>query len=57
LEQVASVLAEMLGKEGIDATLFATGDSITGPTLESVIDKHTSRMNVRPVTEESVMYC
>jgi len=28
-EQVASVLAEGLVKEGIDVALFATGDSIT----------------------------
>jgi glycosyltransferase involved in cell wall biosynthesis len=40
-EQVASVLAEALVKEGIDVTLFATGDSITGAVLDSVIDKPT----------------
>jgi glycosyltransferase involved in cell wall biosynthesis len=40
-EQVASVLTEALVKEGIDVTLFATGDSITGAALDSVIDKPT----------------
>ena len=40
-EQVASVLVEALVKEGIDVTLFATGDSITGAALEAVIDKPT----------------
>ncbi|HXS56652.1 MAG TPA: hypothetical protein VN726_11055 [Hanamia sp.] len=36
-EQVASVLAEALVKEGIEVTLFATGDSITGATLELLL--------------------
>jgi hypothetical protein len=49
---VASVLAEALIKEGIDVTLFATGDSITGAALDSVTDKPTSGMNVLPVSEE-----
>jgi glycosyltransferase involved in cell wall biosynthesis len=40
-EQVASVLAEALVKEGIEVTLFATGDSITSAALDSVIDKPT----------------
>jgi glycosyltransferase involved in cell wall biosynthesis len=40
-EQVASVLAEALVKEGINVTLFATGDSITSAVLDSVIDKPT----------------
>jgi glycosyltransferase involved in cell wall biosynthesis len=40
-EQVASVLAEALIKEGIDVTLFATGDSITSAALDFVIDKPT----------------
>lgn len=40
-EQVASVLAEALVKEGIEVTLFATGDSITSATLDAVIDKPT----------------
>ena len=40
-EQVASVLTEALVKEGIEVTLFATGDSITGAALNSVIDKPT----------------
>ena len=40
-EQVASVLSEALVKEGIDVTLFATGDSITSAVLDSVIDKPT----------------
>ncbi len=38
-EQVASVLTEGLIKEGIDVTLFATGDSVTGAKLESVCEK------------------
>lgn len=40
-EQVASVLTEALVKEGIEVTLFATGDSITTATLDAVIDKPT----------------
>ena len=35
-EQVASNITEGLVKKGIDVTLFATGDSITGGKLESV---------------------
>jgi glycosyltransferase involved in cell wall biosynthesis len=35
-EQVASVLTEGLVKNGIDVTLFATGDSVTGAKLQSV---------------------
>src|ERR1700712_2073545 len=38
-EQVASVLTEELIKEGIDVTLFATGDSITGAKLKSVCER------------------
>ena len=38
-EQVASVLTEALVKEGIDVTLFATADSVTSATLESVWEK------------------
>lgn len=38
-EQVASVLAEGLVQEGIDVTLFATGDSITAGKLEYVCEK------------------
>jgi len=38
-EQVASVLAEGLVKEGMDVTLFATGDSITGAKLKSVWER------------------
>ncbi|NML23987.1 glycosyltransferase family 4 protein [Pseudoflavitalea sp. G-6-1-2] len=38
-EQVASVLTESLVKLGIDVTLFATGDSITGAKLQSVCAK------------------
>ncbi len=38
-EQVASVLAEGLVKEGLDVTLFATGDSVTSAKLQSVCDK------------------
>lgn len=37
-EQVASVLTEGLVKKGIDVTLFATGDSVTGAKLSSVCD-------------------
>ena len=49
---MASVLAEALVKEGIDVTLFATGDSIIGAALDSVIDKPISGMNDLPVAEE-----
>ncbi|MBO9564003.1 MAG: glycosyltransferase family 4 protein [Niastella sp.] len=35
-EQVVSVLTESLVKKGVDVTLFATGDSITQATLQSV---------------------
>jgi glycosyltransferase involved in cell wall biosynthesis len=35
-EQVASVLTESLVKNGIKATLFATGDSVTNAELQSV---------------------
>ncbi len=38
-EQVASVLTEGLVKEGMDVTLFATGDSVTQATLNSVWKK------------------
>jgi glycosyltransferase involved in cell wall biosynthesis len=38
-EQVASNLTEGLVREGIDVTLFATADSITGARLEGVIEK------------------
>ncbi len=38
-EQVASVLTEGLVKEGIDVTLFATGDSVTQAKLCSVCEK------------------
>jgi glycosyltransferase involved in cell wall biosynthesis len=38
-EQVASVLTEALVKNGIDVTLFATGDSITQARLQSVCEK------------------
>ncbi len=38
-EQVASVLAEGLVKEGLDVTLFATGDAVTGAKLQSVCEK------------------
>lgn len=38
-EQVVSVLAEALVQEGIDVTLFATGDSLTKAKLESVWEK------------------
>jgi len=51
-EQVASVPAEALIKEGIDVALFATGDSNTGTAPDSVINKPTSGMNDLPVTEE-----
>jgi glycosyltransferase involved in cell wall biosynthesis len=35
-EQVASVLTEALVKKGLDVTLFATSDSVTGANLQSV---------------------
>jgi glycosyltransferase involved in cell wall biosynthesis len=38
-EQVASVLTEELIKQGLDVTLFATGDSITSAKLKSVQEK------------------
>ena len=38
-EQVASNVAEGLVKAGVEVTLFATGDSITGGRLEAVIDR------------------
>ena len=38
-EQVASVLTEGLVKEGMDVTLFATGDSVTEAKLQSVCEK------------------
>ncbi len=38
-EQMASNLTEELIKLGVEVTLFATGDSITGGTLNAVIDK------------------
>lgn len=38
-EQVASVLTEELVKNGIDVTLFATGDSVTRAKLQSVCKK------------------
>lgn len=38
-EQVASNIAEGMVEQGIDATLFATGDSITKGKLASVCDK------------------
>jgi glycosyltransferase involved in cell wall biosynthesis len=38
-EQMASNLTEGLVKNGLDVTLFATGDSITAGTLNAVIDK------------------
>jgi len=38
-EQVASNIAEGLTEKGIDVTLFATGDSITGSKLNFIIEK------------------
>lgn len=38
-EQVASVLTEALINEGVDVTLFATGDSLTKAKLKSVCEK------------------
>ena len=38
-EQVASVLTEALVKNGMDVTLFATGDSVTQANLQSVCPK------------------
>jgi glycosyltransferase involved in cell wall biosynthesis len=37
-EQIASNIAEGLIKKGVEVTLFATGDSITGGTLDAVCD-------------------
>jgi glycosyltransferase involved in cell wall biosynthesis len=37
-EQVASVLTEGLVKEGLDVTLFATGDSLTQAKLKSICE-------------------
>ncbi|MEO6633050.1 MAG: glycosyltransferase family 4 protein, partial [Mucilaginibacter sp.] len=37
-EQVASNIAEGLVKLGVDVSLFATGDSITGGNLNSVCE-------------------
>jgi glycosyltransferase involved in cell wall biosynthesis len=36
-ERVTSLLAEGLVRRGVDVTLFATSDSLTGATLESVV--------------------
>jgi hypothetical protein len=38
-EQVASVLTEGLVKQGVDVTLFATGDSVTQAKLQSIRQK------------------
>ena len=38
-EQVASVLTEGLVKQGLDVTLFATGDSVTKAKLQSIREK------------------
>ncbi|HEY4198026.1 MAG TPA: glycosyltransferase family 4 protein [Mucilaginibacter sp.] len=38
-EQIASNIAEGLVKKGLDATLFATGDSITAGSLDAVCEK------------------
>jgi glycosyltransferase involved in cell wall biosynthesis len=38
-EQVSSNIVDGLVAEGIDVTLFATGDSVTGAKLEAVIEK------------------
>ena len=38
-EQVASNIAEGLVKKGIDVTLFATGDSITGGILSAICER------------------
>src|SRR5690606_41646046 len=38
-EQVASTIAEGLFQKGLDVTLFATGDSITGGKLEWVCER------------------
>ncbi|MEP7259056.1 MAG: glycosyltransferase family 4 protein [Flavitalea sp.] len=40
-EQVASVLTEALVEEGVEVTLFATGDSVTKAKLESVCERPT----------------
>ena len=46
-EQVASVLTEGLVKEGIDVTLFATGDSVTGGKAEIGLRKAIRRIPCR----------
>jgi glycosyltransferase involved in cell wall biosynthesis len=38
-ENIVSLLTEGLVKRGVDVTLFATGDSLTGTTLQSVCAK------------------
>jgi glycosyltransferase involved in cell wall biosynthesis len=38
-EQIASNIAEGLVKKGMDVTLFATGDSITGGTLDAICER------------------
>jgi len=40
-EQVASNITEGLVEKGIDVTLFATGDSITGGKIDYIIEKPT----------------
>jgi glycosyltransferase involved in cell wall biosynthesis len=47
-EQVASVLTEALVKNGIDTTLFATGDSITKAKLQWVCEKPTGESHADP---------
>jgi glycosyltransferase involved in cell wall biosynthesis len=38
-EQIASNIAEGLGKKGLDVTLFATGDSITAGKLDAICER------------------
>uniref|UniRef100_UPI003216C2DB glycosyltransferase family 4 protein n=1 Tax=uncultured Draconibacterium sp. TaxID=1573823 RepID=UPI003216C2DB len=52
-EQVASNIAEGMVEQGIDVTLFATGDSITNGKLASVCDKgYAEDMSIDPKVAE-----
>ncbi len=45
-EQVASNIAEGLVNNGIDVTLFASGDSITKGNLKYICEFHMKRINL-----------
>jgi len=53
-EQVASNITEGLVEQGIDVTLFATGDSITNGKLEFIIEKPHGE---NPVLDAKVCEC